>query len=626
MGNNKKNIINDLTSLVFVLTVCLFTSNSDLGAANYYISSGTGDDSNSGLSVSSPWKTIEKVNNISFSPGDSILFKRGEVWREQLSVNSSGSSSGYITYSAYGSGNKPVIMGSDAVTGWSYYSTNNWTADITNEPFNMFFVGADGDINWGFKESSREALNDHYEWYWSVGKLYIYSGSDPDTTYDSIEAVIRSYGIGLAYGTRSYICVSDFEMKHQKDRGIMMGRHAVTQSTNWIIQNNTIHHIGERVAEDGDGIAYYAMDAVIRNNIIYETGAHGIYLISYESPCNNNIIEHNTVYNCYHTGIDVMGYGGALDNTTIRYNILYYTDDFNKTDFDYVANTSNAIYLSGPYSHLTNATIHNNLVFNAIGGGIHIGKDTYNINIYNNTLYKSRDSWSSPIYTTTEGSVTIMNNIGMNGGSASVKIINNISNKIMDYNCWYQAPGENSNIVYAETYYSNWDSYQNASDFDSHSINVDPLLVSPSTNPLNFDFHLKSGSPCINRGVDVGLTSDYEGTPVPQSSVCDIGAYEYTGTTGLNDFVDYNKINKIGLFQNYPNPFNSGTEIKYSLQGTADVILKIYNVLGKEINTLVDTQQNPGNYSARWDGRDKNGKTCSSGIYFCMIKSGKFTE
>ena len=265
---------------VLFLTVCVFAFNSELGAANYYIDSGTGDDGNSGLSQSSPWKTIEKANSISFSPGDSILFKRGEVWREQLSVNSSGNSSGYITYSAYGSGNNPVIMGSDTVTGWSNYNTNKWAADFADEPYNIFFIGANGDINWGFKESSREMLTDHYEWYWSGGKIYVFSDSNPDTTYGSIEAAVRSYGIGLVYGTRNYICVSDFEMKYQKDRGIVMGRHATTQSTNWLIQNNIIHHIGERVAEDGDGIAYYAMDAVIRDNIIYETGGHGIYLIS----------------------------------------------------------------------------------------------------------------------------------------------------------------------------------------------------------------------------------------------------------------------------------------------------------------------------------------------------------
>ncbi|MCK4965805.1 T9SS type A sorting domain-containing protein [bacterium] len=64
----------------------------------------------------------------------------------------------------------------------------------------------------------------------------------------------------------------------------------------------------------------------------------------------------------------------------------------------------------------------------------------------------------------------------------------------------------------------------------------------------------------------------------------------------------------------------------YSLQGTTDVTLKIYNVSGKEIDTLVNTQQNPGNYLVRWDGRDKNGNTCSSGIYFYKIRSGNFAE
>lgn len=611
-------------NIVFILGICLLLINSCLMAANYYIDSRGGDNGNSGTNVSSPWKTISKINNLTLSPGDSVLFKRGETWREQLTVTSSGNSSGYITYGAYGSGDKPVIMGSDSVYDWSDSGTNKWTADFAAEPFNIFFTDTSGNVNWGFKESSVSGLNNNYEWYWSSGKLYIYSDSHPDSTYFSVEASVRSYGIVLTYGTRNYICVSDFECKFQKDRGIMVGRNAAGQSTNWLIKNNIIHHIGERVNEDGDGIAYYPMDAVIRDNIIFDCGAHGIYLISYQSPCNNNIIEYNTIFNCYHTGIDAMGYGGELDNTTIRYNTLYYTEEFNKTDFDYAAPTSNAIYLSGPYSDLTNAKVHNNLVFNSVGGGIHLGINTYNIEVYNNTLYKSTDSWSSPIYTTTVGPAIIKNNISMNGGSAAIKIINNPENKVLDYNCWYQAPGESSNIVYVGSYYSNWSSYQSASDFDSHSINADPLLVKPSINPNSIDFHIHSNSPCIDKGTNVGLSYDYDGNSIPMGNGYDIGAYEYESTTGINDYDDIEEIDTYGLFQNYPNPFNSATAIRYRLAENRHVTIKICNVLGQEIYTIIDKMQGPGNYTVTWDGNDRKGNSCSSGVYFYKIESGKF--
>ena len=58
----------------------------------YYVDATNGNDANDGQSEANAWKTISKVNSQSFSPGDSILFKRGDTWREQLVPPSSGSS------------------------------------------------------------------------------------------------------------------------------------------------------------------------------------------------------------------------------------------------------------------------------------------------------------------------------------------------------------------------------------------------------------------------------------------------------------------------------------------------------------------------------------------------------
>jgi hypothetical protein len=94
---------------VLVVTI-IFTSASF--AATYYVDAQYGSDSNSGTSSSSPWKSISKVNSFTFKPGDSILFKRGATWKETLNVRQNGTSSAQITFSAYGSGNLPVIDGS----------------------------------------------------------------------------------------------------------------------------------------------------------------------------------------------------------------------------------------------------------------------------------------------------------------------------------------------------------------------------------------------------------------------------------------------------------------------------------------------------------------------------------
>lgn len=80
------------------------------------------------------------------------------------------------------------------------------------------------------------------------------------------------------------------------------------------------------------------------------------------------------------------------------------------------------------------------------------------------------------------------------------------------------------------------------------------------------------------------------------------------------------------LEQNYPNPFNPVTTIRYSITTPAKVTLQIYNTLGKEIKSLVNKEQSAGTYEVIWDGKDKNDKVVSSGIYFYRINAGKFLE
>ena len=71
----------------------------------------------------------------------------------------------------------------------------------------------------------------------------------------------------------------------------------------------------------------------------------------------------------------------------------------------------------------------------------------------------------------------------------------------------------------------------------------------------------------------------------------------------------------IALHQNYPNPFNPVTEISFDLPEAAQVVLKIYNVLGEEVRTLVDNHMEIGFHSVSWDGKDETGKDLPSGIY-----------
>jgi flagellar hook assembly protein FlgD len=75
------------------------------------------------------------------------------------------------------------------------------------------------------------------------------------------------------------------------------------------------------------------------------------------------------------------------------------------------------------------------------------------------------------------------------------------------------------------------------------------------------------------------------------------------------------------LSQNYPNPFNPATAISYSIQSRGVVILKVYDVLGREVKTLMNERQNAGIHTVNLDGRD-----LPSGVYFYRIVAGGYTS
>ncbi len=78
---------------------------------------------------------------------------------------------------------------------------------------------------------------------------------------------------------------------------------------------------------------------------------------------------------------------------------------------------------------------------------------------------------------------------------------------------------------------------------------------------------------------------------------------------------------KFYLYQNYPNPFNPNTKIKFQIPKPGYVILKVFDILGREIVTLIDKMMNAGVYDTEFDGAN-----LSSGIYFYRIEAGNFVE
>jgi hypothetical protein len=87
---------------------------------------------------------------------------------------------------------------------------------------------------------------------------------------------------------------------------------------------------------------------------------------------------------------------------------------------------------------------------------------------------------------------------------------------------------------------------------------------------------------------------------------------------------------QINLNQNYPNPFNPSTSVRFEINLLSNISIKIYNVLGKEITTLLEKQISPGSYTIDWEARDSNGKLLPSGVYFIRLsannKAGNYTQ
>jgi hypothetical protein len=103
----------------------------------------------------------------------------------------------------------------------------------------------------------------------------------------------------------------------------------------------------------------------------------------------------------------------------------------------------------------------------------------------------------------------------------------------------------------------------------------------------------------------------------------------FSAPTEVEDFTETHP-REFSLFQNYPNPFNPETKIKYTIRSRqAEPVfatLRIYNIVGQLVRTLVSEPQESGTYEVIWDGKDDKRNNVASGIYFYKLKAGEFSQ
>jgi len=80
------------------------------------------------------------------------------------------------------------------------------------------------------------------------------------------------------------------------------------------------------------------------------------------------------------------------------------------------------------------------------------------------------------------------------------------------------------------------------------------------------------------------------------------------------------------LHNNFPNPFNPITNIFYDLPKSGHVSIIVYDLLGREVITLVNETMESGYYAARWNGYNHRGQSVSAGIYFYHLQTGEYSK
>ena len=141
-------------------------------------------------------------------------------------------------------------------------------------------------------------------------------------------------------------------------------------------------------------------------------------------------------------------------------------------------------------------------------------------------------------------------------------------------------------------------------------------------DPGIVEFQLSYGSRSENR-----LINSYSIKESPDDTG-NIEQLDFTQTQNSYYLISLNEpennvpeIAKTSLDQNYPNPFNPSTTIAYSIQNDGLIELKVYNIKGQLVKTLVKGEQQTGSYEVVWNGKDSNEKSISSGVYFYKLST-----
>ena len=360
-----------LTSVEFQPTVERGSRRRLLYDATYYVSSSSGSDANPGTQTA-PWQTLAKVANSAslFKPGDSILLKRGDTWREAFNIqNQAGASGAPITYGAYGSGALPTVDSQQARTFGVYV---NHVSHIVVRDIHTINATADG--------------------------FYIGAGSG-NVSNVVVQGVLSEYNARHGFSIEAAPGVTDVDAIEYRDATANRNGRAGFVAYNVSGGGATgIHYYASKATYNGQLSASHGFSAYFANNLHYHgveaaftnidpaTGQANAFLgggegigIAFDDYVSNSSVEHSYSHDNGGTGIMLVHNGS---NTTASYNVIA-----NNGSFGLVVNgggngvsnvqvINNTVYGNKSYNGIAvwgtvnGLTIKNNIVVNNVGFGI----------------------------------------------------------------------------------------------------------------------------------------------------------------------------------------------------------------------------------------------------------------
>lgn len=500
-----------LLAMALVSTMFMFTLSTqvDASGSNYYVDSVAGDDSNNGTSENTAWKTLSKVNSVTFLPGDTIYLKSGSVWAGTLYPKGSGDISGQITIDKYGTGSTPIIDGAGASEAVKLYNQEYWTIqnlEIKNidptpgsiEERNGVRIIADGSGH-VLDNIFLNNLNVH-----DVEGSHVRSGS---TSFYNNGGIKIDFGTTTPLAKYNNLKIENCTISDVKTVGILFYPNA-----NGYAQN----------------IASWSTNVIVRNNSVSNTGADGILM----SMCDGPLIEYNISANAGILGDMSTSYIAGIwsantNNAVFQYNECYGTKRYDgdgaawDTDWGdagthiYQYNYSHdneggskiGPFNSAPYDspNLVKDIFRYNISQNDGTNEVWIGMGSV-VDIYNNVFYCGSSNFRLWSRDGVQGSL-FRNNIVV-AGSASYS----------------------SAAVYDSNLYSG-----HTAPNDPNKVTADPMFVNAGSGGNGIDsvegYKLISSSPAINAGTVIADngSNDYWGNALYKDNP-DIGVHEFQGT------------------------------------------------------------------------------------------------